>query len=262
MAIEFYGQVVDENERPVADVTVKFARNDLSAAGTTQSVALSDSAGRFSLTGVVGKFLGVTVEKTGYYSSKKNPFGFEYAEFSDPNFYQPDVNKPVIFRIQAKGNAEALTVRRNRYLLRADGTPQYVNLSSGRKTTGGVPTGDIMISLNRGPANSAGNFDWAVTLRAMGAGGLVESHDEFMLEAPKGGYQSEIVVRNQVGDPNYQNNNKANYYIRLADGKEYASIETEIQPKPPGDGAIKINLYLNPSGSRNLEFDPAKETHH
>lgn len=258
MPIDFFGQVVDFDGQPVEGATVEFGWTDLSPAGGTQSTTRSDAAGRFSLTGALGKYLGVEVKKDGYYSSKSNRYAFEYAAFSDENFHQPDSANPVIFRLRKKGRAEALVYRQTFYGLKADGTPQYFDLITGKKTTGGPPKGDIAIRLVRNQSSDPSGYDWTLSLDGIGAAGLVESRDEFMFVAPDAGYESSLVIRQQAGTPNYERQASRNYYVRLADGRTYARLNAEIRPKYNDDGAIDITLFLNPSGSRNLEFDDNK----
>jgi hypothetical protein len=256
--IEFYGKVVDENNQPVSGATAKFSKVDLSAEGSTQLETESDANGLFSLQGVTGRGLGVTVEKSGYYSSKMNRYGFDYASFWDESFYQSDSNNPVVFHLHKKGEAEPLLFRQTLYGLKPDGTPQYIDLVTGKKATGGSPIGDIMISLNRSLSDDPNKFNWTLIVQGVGAAGLIESHDEFMFEAPDSGYENTIQIKKQVEDTDYQRQVTANYYVRLADGKTYARIEAEIRPKYNDQGAVDLKLYLNPSGSRNLEFDPTQ----
>lgn len=45
--------------------------------------------------------------------------------------------------------------------------------------------------------------------------------------------------------------------MRTADGR-YARTELRIIPKDQDQGAVELVTYFDPSGSRNLEFDPAK----
>src|SRR6266478_6695400 len=49
--INFWGNVVDESNAPVAGASVHFSWNDLSADGTSTSSTNSDANGLFSLTG-------------------------------------------------------------------------------------------------------------------------------------------------------------------------------------------------------------------
>lgn len=256
--IEFYGKVVDEKNLPIAGAMIKLSRGDLSPAGTTQVKVQSDVNGLFSLTGVVGRGLNVSVEKMGYYTSGLNRYSYEYAEFSDKNFHQPDPDNPVIFHLREKGQVETLVYRQTLYGLKIDGTPQYIDLALGRKITGGVPSGDISLSLVRSPSNNPSGYDWTLSLDGIGAAGFIESSEEFMFMAPETGYEKSIIIRQKAGASDYERQSRRNYYVRLADGRTYARVSTDVRPKYNDEGAIDITLYLNPSGSRNLEVDPQK----
>jgi hypothetical protein len=260
IAIDFYGKVVDFDGQPIADAKILFTLNDLSLSGSSQSATVSDASGLFSLTNAEGKFLDVQINKEGYYTSRLNPNGFEYAQFSDERFYQPDSNNPVVFRLQKKGQAEAIIHRETLYGLKIDGTQQYIDLMTGKKTTGGQPLGDISVSLVRSPPGDTHNFGWTLNLAGIGAAGFVQSSDEFMFTAPDSGYQSSIAIREQVDASDYARRVDRNYYVRLADGTTYARINVDIRPQYNDEGAIDLTLFLNPTGSRNLEYSPIQNS--
>lgn len=255
MPIDFYGKVVDFEGQSIPDAKILFTWNDLSPNGSSQLATKSDANGLFSLINAEGKFLEVQIDKNGYYNSRLNPHGFEYAQFSDERFYQPDSQNPVIFHLRKKGQAEAIVHRETLYGLKIDGTPQYLNLMTGKKVTGGPPSGDISISLTRSPAGDTHNFDWTLNLSGIGAAGFIESSDEFMFMAPDSGYQSSIAIHELAGASDYVRRVSRNYYVRLADGTTYGRINVDIRPQYNDEGAIDLTLYLNPNGSRNLEYD-------
>ena len=106
--IEFYGKVVDENSNPVVGAKVTFSWIETpEETGTRSSAAESDAEGLFSLHGARGPSLRVSVDKEGYYSSRKNPPGFKYGSFAIDDF-SPDPRNPVIFHLWKKGKGEAL----------------------------------------------------------------------------------------------------------------------------------------------------------
>ena len=258
MPIDFFGKVVDLDGQSVEGATVRFSWTDLSAAGSTQATTTSDVHGLFSLNDATGKSLGVLIEKEGYYTSKLNRYGFEFASFSAENFYQPDSSNPVVFHLRKKEQADALIHRQTLYGLKIDGTPQYIDFRSGKKTIGGDPQGDLSLSLVRKASGVPSHYDWALVINGVGAGGILESKEEFMFLAPEGNYERSIRVDQKGNEVNYESQAKRSYYVRLSDGRTYARIDADIRPKYNEIGAIDIELFLNPSGSRNLEFDPSK----
>ena len=260
--ISFYGKVLDEREQPVEGATISLGWKGTSSVGSGdfEKQKMSDANGLFSFTGERGRILVVRVSKQGYYNeATRNPLAFDYAAFWEPIFHVPDPAKPVVFHLRKKGEAEPLVRRNTLYGLRVDGTPQFLDLRTGRKTTGGTPTGDLRIELVTTPASDPDRPNWVLSLQAMGKGGLVESHEEFMLEAPADGYQNSLRFEQTVGSPGYKNDMELRWFVRLADGKTFARIGSLLFSKYNDGAAIRMVLYLNPSGSRNLEYDPQKE---
>src|SRR5271157_234473 len=93
MTLNFYGKVVDENDRTVKDAAVKFIWTTTGvASGTSDAETLSDGNGLFSLTGQHGKILVVSVRKQGFYTVENgySQTAFEYADPSSPRYYEPD----------------------------------------------------------------------------------------------------------------------------------------------------------------------------
>src|SRR5258708_9179888 len=88
MPINFYGQVVDENESAVAGASINFSWTDVSAAGSSQAQAVSDEQGYFSLLNRTGRHLQVRVRKDGYYTPKRQQISFDYAAFLEANYHQ------------------------------------------------------------------------------------------------------------------------------------------------------------------------------
>ncbi|HVU17484.1 MAG TPA: carboxypeptidase-like regulatory domain-containing protein [Candidatus Didemnitutus sp.] len=258
MPIDFFGLVEDFDGAPVPGAMISFQWTSLDAAGTHMSTTTSDAKGMFSLHGAVGKFLGVKVAKPGYYASRANRYGFEFAQFSDEQFYQPDSEKPVVFRLRKKGVEAKVGFHQTLYGLRTDGAPQYIDLRSGVKTTGGASCGDIELRLVRSVPGREHRFDWSFQVKAVGKGGLIESGDEFMLEAPEKGYVPSLQLVESVRSPDYRRQLTRTFYIRLADGETYGKVIADVRPEYNDAGAVDLRVYVNLEGTRNLEFDETK----
>jgi len=93
----------------------------------------------------------------------------------------------------------------------------------------------------------------------VGQSGITESKNGFLFEAPVTGYQNALQIEQKQENPDYQREARLQCYVRLADGKTYGRIEANVLPKYNNDAAIDLKIYVNPSGSRNLEYDPAKQ---
>ncbi len=257
MPISFYGKVVDQNDQPLEGVKVIFQWTDMSAKGTSEKTVYSDMAGRFDLTGVSGKNLGVIqVYKDGYYRMNKGvQVGFEYAAFFEPTFHQPDSNNPVLFRLRKAGEIPSeLIVRESLIGLPANGAPQTIDLRTGSK----VAAGDVRISVTRGEPNEAKRYDWSIQIEGANGSGLIESEDEFMFEAPEEGYLPEYSYRFDAGSPDWQGEVRKNYYVRSGNGTDYARLEIKFMPRYQQNAAARIRFFVNPTGSRNLEYQPNK----
>jgi hypothetical protein len=247
-SVNFYGKVVDQDGMPVPGANIRFDWTDLSPQGTSIKETASDDAGLFSLVGQHGKFLEVNVSKDGYYTGREgNRFDFEYADFADENYYEPDPNAPVVFHLRKKGEPAQLIHRRTLYGITVDGKPHYFDLVAGKKQVGGSPTGDLVVQLNRSAVSPQNEYTWSASVEAVN-GGVLQSSDESMLEAPEGGYQQSLQVS---GDRNNQPD--LNFFFTSRNGQIYGRMTVRFEPNYTMGPAINMDYYVNPSGSRNLE---------
>jgi hypothetical protein len=252
--IEFYGKVVDENGEPVRDAAITFTWNDLSLNGTSQFRTMSDDGGYFSLSGIQGKGLSVFITNERYYvSNTHNKFAFEYANPHEPHFHEPDPHNPVIFHLRSKGRAEALVVTKKSYKIPKDGSPVEVQLTTGTKAMG--LSGQMRVECWTVDAqkDAFNRYDWKCRV-SVPSGGLIESTREFDFEAPAQGYQTFDQIDMPQSSENWRSDVSKWYFLKLPDGT-YARLHFRIIAG--GDHFFKIQSFVNPSGSRNLEYDPA-----
>lgn len=257
MPISFFGKVLDESDRPVAQASASFMWTDMSAKGTSTAEALSDASGLFSLTGVQGKLLQVRVKKDGYYSYQTNPLGFEYAAFFEPHYYQPNANNPVVFRLRKAGEIpKELVARETMMGIAPTGQAHYINLRTTRKSS--EAQADIAIRITRTASKEQKRYDWSAAIEGVNGAGLIESDDEFMFEAPKEGYQSAYTYEFDQSSPDWKNNLRKKYYVTGDGGQLFGRLEIEFMPKYQNTGAIAVRFFVNPTGSPNLEYQPNK----
>jgi len=77
--------------------------------------------------------------------------------------------------------------------------------------------------------------------------------------APEDGYQSKIVLSYKKENENYASKVKKKYYLKSKNGHSYAHLEMDIRPFFNDNvAAIRMIYWLNPNGSRNLQYDPQK----
>jgi len=255
--IRFYGKIIDQSEKPVADANVQFEWTDLSVHGTSEKITKSDAQGLFSLVGVKGKSLGIRISKEGYYdaSHKENQTSFEYASPAERRFYEPDETHPVIFLLRKKGEAEPLLQRAVEFKLPGDGSGQAVDLLAGKT----ADAGPLQIKTWKPPYSPEPRptpYDWRITVEIPG-GGFVEHEDLFPFTAPESGYVVNVDLHMSPGlGSEWRSFVDKNYYFYYGQPRRYG----RLQLRTDGDRRIVfIDYYLNPRpGSRNLEFDPGK----
>lgn len=249
--IEFYGKVVDEITNPVADADVRFVWTDLSPDGSSEKQTLSDANGLFSLTGVTGKNLIVQVSKQGYYAYVPSGLSFSYA--GQPQNFIPDSGNPVLFRLKKKGVAQPLVRFKKPFSVPKDGSPIRVDLATGTLTASADASLEVQCWTQDGEKKAGWQFDWKCRISVTG-GGVQSCVEDFPFLAPVSGYLSsdeiDVAVRK---DQEWHPDVERRYFVRTADGR-FGRIVFRMVAH--GDHFCLIESYFNPSGSRNLEYDP------
>lgn len=252
--IEFYGKVIDESNQPIAmaDAALRWST---SIEGASEKRVKTDSNGLFALTDARGFSLSVRVQKDGYYTSKSNETGFFYA---DPDrLFKPDRNNPVLFQLHKKRPAEPLVHVEfpgfaRGYRLKDTGEPVEFDVLKGVEVRPG--DGDVQIRFSATtPTNAVFDWQWSVSIPN---GGILESTNEFDFEAPLEGYRPGHEITFSVSDPRWTGDLSKNYVVRLRNGM-YGRISFRLLAY---NGMFRFESFINPSGSRNLEYDPTLQT--
>ena len=259
MPINFYGKAVDQEDQPVVGAKVIMTWTDLSESGSTTAEIFTDGLGAFALLGKEGKHLAIRdIVKEGYALSKRDSrFSFEYAAFFEKNFHQPDPEHPVVFRLRKKQESQPLVVRRTLYGISVNDTPNYIDLLTGKKTVGTDPIGDLAISVTR-QSTTAQRFDWSVVFEGVDGSGFAEIKSDLNVEAPESGYVSRLEFRMNARDPRWRTALKKSFFVKSRGGQMYARIEADVMAKYNNQAAVDLQMYVNPTASRNLEYDPSK----
>lgn len=253
--INFFGKVVDEKGAGVPNVQISFGWTDLSPTeGYSRAQTTSDADGLFSLLNRTGKHLSVSLAREGYYVSAADNKSFEYGDpYSRPN---PQPTSPVIFHLRKKGKAEPLLPCdfpgfAKIVQLRRDGTPTELNLATcGIAASGG---GHLKLEFwGDKIERSTRRFNWKLRV-SVPNGGLLETEEEFNFEAPETGYKPVLEINMPESAENWRTDFQRKFFIRLPDGK-YGRIEFTLLAR---NGVFTVSSGINPSGSRNLEFDSA-----
>ena len=250
--LSFYGRVIDQHSRPILNARVALAWNDIN--GSQQRNTVSGEDGRFDLTDVMGKVLSVQVGKDGYAgapSSTKR--GFEYSEFWNGDFYVPDKDNPVLFRLWKLEEAEPMYFWNKLKKVTVDGQKVWFDTKTGAFGA----SGDVAFSTKRGTTFAPRQFDWSLTIEAAPGGGIALRNEELMFEAPEGGYQQSWTQDISGKDESYTIDKVVKFYLKTADAK-YAAMQADIGHMTVPEAEVDLVAYVNPSGSRNLQYDAKK----
>ncbi len=251
--INFYGKVVDQYGQSVAGAQVRgniMVYASAEASGSRNYYTQTDAAGNF-------KFVGLHAAKFGAAPSKD---GYEYNERQPNNWsetYKPDPANPMVFTMYKLQGAEPMVHTQLDSRVPYDGTAATFDLLTGKKGD----TGDLRITLLRTPQQikrGTDHFEWNVSIEIIG-GGLVGSSDLYPYEAPENGYQGTFEFSQAKAAPNWTQRLAKTFYIHTAKG-DYGrvTIDLTVDSERPDTG-VSVESYLNPSGSRNLEYDRKNE---
>lgn len=254
--ITFYGRVIDQNGDPVPSADVFYGVLDRFATAGATNQTRTQPDGTFTIKGARGAVLQVGVRREGYYMiDGESASSFAYGVSPDENTKSPPTQfQPAVFKLRKRGFAESLIKLRQNYRIPHNGVPVQVDLSSGKISS----SGDLRVEAwtSQDLHNDRGHYDWRCRISILN-GGLVLKAAPFEFQAPTDGYRccDEMVMPRTATD--WQPTLKREYFLQLANGR-YARMQFEIFAG--GDHFFTVEAYVNPTpGSRNLEFDPAKQ---
>lgn len=263
--IVFYGQVVNQNDEPVqgATVYVKVFYNSTVGSGQKRTTMQTDADGKFVVTGYEGRTLDIGLKKDGYdYAGDVGPF--HYTSFLAPEArHFPIERSPVRFVMwKRKGAEPAVKVNGFNIELPWDGSETRVDLLKRAVVKEG---GDLIIRLSAEKLTreeyraGKSRWDWDLILESVGGGGFVRAQQRLMSEAPENGYEPSINLGRKITDEIYTGHAQQDLYV-FSRGKLYSKVHCNFGGNPAfGLGHLTLRWHTNPSGSRNLEYDPAKD---
>jgi len=265
--IEFYGQVLDLEDQPVAGAKIRYgALNAANFAkvweeGVPKVVLTADKEGRFSIRAKGGS-LTVYASKEGYYKlvgQSSGDFGYGFSDGQKPS---SDPENPVIFRLRKKGETEPLVyfdgpAPARSWIRVANGKSIYWDLSTGK--IGKSPTSILVSQKHNKPPRKDNNYDprkydWSFTMKIPGGGLTKRQGGRFDFIAPEEGYEESVTISMDKDDPDWtvSRNLSHEYFVKFPNGN-YARIMVRNST-----GGFRYESHLNPSGSRNLEYDKTK----
>lgn len=257
--VDFWGRVVDQHETPVPGVRVVmrvrhwyFADTGGPASSFPRAEVLSDADGRFQWHGQTGDSLTIeAVERAGYKLSPRAPKAFSYGQSPEP--FTPEQSRPVTIRMWRLAQSEPTVVNRGFFGFIPDGRFYTLDLVKNQKTEGDAPAGDIRIMISRsGAPQPREHYRWALEIAGVD-GGVLEATDEFLFEAPEGGYQPSFKLEVDPASAEWTSVLRKQFYFRSRGGAVYGAINMTVRPDYAGESAIQVESVLNNHGSRNLQ---------
>ena len=247
-AQDFYGRVIDQYGEPVAGADV-IGQTSLGMGRGRSCKTQTDGDGLFQFTGIRGASLGVMPKKEGF-QIEGHGLGLKGKNGPETS---PD-HRAVYTMWKLKGPEPMWHSEVANRKLQSDGRMYTIDFLKSQITEGTNAAGDMLIQMQR-PAQvkPREKYDWALTMTAIRGGFIEVTNDDYLNEAPEGGYQ-----------PEFKLNAQKTFYLKSRNGQVYGHFSfKELSPDYRGRGpaAIQIEYYVNPAGSRNLEFDQAKQLH-
>jgi hypothetical protein len=253
----YYGIVVDEQGVPMANVAVYGPKYTNSLFGDTCVLTnyegLTGPDGLFSITDLLRHNPHViNLNKEGYDSDGAK--GGVYPTFD----LESGPQTPTRFVMRKQRGPEPSIKHVLELELPYDGSETRVNFLTGQVTKG---ESDLIIRLKTPPfseedKNYKRPWDW--DLEFLAEGGLAPSPRRLMNEAPEKGYVAKLNLGRKKG-PAWWGQAQGNYYV-FSRGKLYSKLTLYFTGNPYfGNGSLSINWQTNPTGSRNLEYDEAKD---
>jgi hypothetical protein len=263
--IELYGNVVDQHGDPVPGATVTLSPVDAPFGDESHSgtVLVSDAKGKFSVKGLHGFSMGVSVKKEGYLHL--SPLGgpassamVSYAHGAEQGKRYSNPATPLVLLLHKIGPMEPMVyVKERNCRLPVDGTVRSIALDSEK----GTGTHQIEFRFKTGWVNIPddnehfGNrFDWTFEARIPG-GGFIWSDNDYNFEAPESGYRESIRLEYKADMPRekWQRMVYGSFFVKFADGS-HGRIRFSIDGmEREGDSPLMLASWLNlKPGSRNL----------
>lgn len=267
-SMDTYGQVVDQYGQPVVGAKVNgFLEFEEKIKGEKYET-ITDSGGRFNFLGLHGKGLGIVPEKKDYEYNIKNGT-------KRPQTYLLNSNSPLVFTMWKLRGAEPMVHADTKGLpywysfLKPNDDVARINMMTCRdakypseKRIAVEPNYDLEVGLKRDEiiktnANRVLFCNWSVSI-GITNGGLVEieKNNIYPYEAPVGGYQPMITFNFTTNMAGWTDRLKKGFFFESLNRKVYGRMTIEIDNR----GEFYAEIYANPAGSRNLEFDPKIQT--
>ena len=262
LPVKMYGRVIDQYGQPVAGAKVQMviSGGGTFAPGTGRTYFVTDDDGLFEVSGkgqglsiidvehpqlsaVYFKYPGIGRKGK---SAGLDAVGKHGKESSWETYNSPD--NPYVIPVWRVEKFEKVIVGSGGY------SPKPNADSSERR---GIVTWCKRETKEPGMHWRDQKGSWSITFNPIN-GGIQETEDFYLNKAPVDGYQSEITVSMERGNPDYKvaisKPKNYYYYFTKNEKKVYGSMEVTFEPYYYDDEChVVVKKYkINPSGSRNL----------
>jgi hypothetical protein len=260
------GLVVDQNNNPVAGVTVNAV---ITAAGISQSKDLlktqTDQNGNFAFSNVTADIKVTTIKKDGYICNRyqvqktNDTFTdlFASSEGSDP--------QSILIRIHKKSGPVFLKKKASQFTVKAKGQNDlYLDMKNGADISKIVTKNiakdkseklDNVLRIQNVLDSTQQTYQLTLTCIEEGIGVIVS--DELLYEAPMDGYTSQASLNISYSDPKPSQTKR--YLYLKANGKEkdqfiYSRVDFEFLAGK-AELIADTQIWTNPKGERSFEYD-------
>jgi hypothetical protein len=248
--IVFYGKVVDQDGKPLSEVQVSGKTGSKVAFYTEEHreyQTTTDVNGLFVFDNFKGDGLVIDLKKAGYKFGSDNRNFLYSAITGDQKRHHPNPEKPVMFTMFKSMGTEPLIFYYGEFFYgKTDGTPLRIDLANIKSVNQG---GDLEIKI----VKNQNTKEWLTTLTVL-EGGLVEEGKDYQFLAPLTGYENPVLLDIPLTQRNFENP----YYIKSQNGRHFSRVVLSINLDSEDKFGVALRVWLNPSGSRNLEYDPKK----
>lgn len=252
--IAFYGRAVDQDDMPLSGVTVHYditkvgpltyTWNTRKTSETNQCVTGTD--GGFKIENGKGLMICFDLlEKAGYRDGGSNS-SRTFAYRGNPKIHEANARSPVEFvMIRSDLPKPKLLLERN------------VNFAWNKgevRTPVGDAVGAFIVEPSRvWEKGRLEDFDWHVTIRVEDAE-LVDLSNSDSTIAPRDGYKKKLEYGAKAGDLKWYRSIQSRYAFKTRDGR-YGIIRFVLYGhRKDFEGNATLEVYLNKSGSRNLDL--------
>lgn len=267
--IEFYGKVADQNGVAIEGADVEISVSDDPTLSGKRNVQrrTTNASGLFSISGVRGMAIYVSVSKLGYYKINDDP-GNKGAKASEKKFsygfdegnglHKPDKANPDILVLHKPDTPEPLIHQpKEAWAISNDGKPRRIPLNPM------LPNGPhcILVECWLDPKQKDNKFHYPWKMRlSVPNGELALRKKQLEFQAPTEGYtpSAEYNMPATPRDRRWSDVEIGSYFVHFHDG-HFGRFDFRFAAYENSD--IDFESHLNPKvGSRNLAADPNK--HH